>query len=234
MLCHEKISQKKKSVALYGAGRFEQLGFAEALKSDPDGEDFNFISLYNLENCKKQLSTKPENVDLGRIVVFVVSTENDTDILEIRKMSESFFPRSIVLALQCPTIQFSPSAWPTNVRAVVRWDEMSERVGLFLSLISGGLAIFDTKIIKTSTLGEPGKSNGHNSIEAEPMQVLTRREMEVASEVYRGATNAIIAERLGIKVNTVNTHLNTLMRKLGKHNRTEVAVWYATFHKFPD
>ena len=115
-------------------------------------------------------------------------------------MSESFFPRSIVLALQCPTIQFSPSAWPTNVRAVVRWDEMSESVGLFLSLISRGLAIFDTKIIKTRTLGEPGKSNGHNSIDAEPMQVLTRREMEVASEVYRGATNSIIAERLGIKV----------------------------------
>lgn len=54
---------------------------------------------------------------------------------------------------------------------------------------------------------------------------LTRRELDVVSEVARGLTNAEISQRLAISATTVKAHLTSAQRKIGLRNRTEVAVW---------
>lgn len=49
---------------------------------------------------------------------------------------------------------------------------------------------------------------------------LSRREAEVAQQVYDGFTSAQIGARMGISERTVNNHLRSAYRKLGIHNRT--------------
>ena len=51
--------------------------------------------------------------------------------------------------------------------------------------------------------------------------LLSDREREVVALVERGLTNSEIADRLGISVTTVKTHLSRAFRKLGARSRAE-------------
>lgn len=52
----------------------------------------------------------------------------------------------------------------------------------------------------------------------------TERELDVLREMTTGATNAEIAQRLNISVNTVNRHVQHLLEKTGYTSRTGLAV----------
>jgi DNA-binding CsgD family transcriptional regulator len=56
---------------------------------------------------------------------------------------------------------------------------------------------------------------------------LTARESTVAELVAEGLTNRQIAERLGLSIHTVATHLDKIRDKLGLRSRTQIALWAA-------
>ncbi|MFI6012217.1 response regulator transcription factor [Streptomyces sp. NPDC051243] len=53
---------------------------------------------------------------------------------------------------------------------------------------------------------------------------LAPRELDVLACVAAGATNAVTAERLGLRAETVKGYLRSAMRKLGTHTRGETVV----------
>lgn len=53
---------------------------------------------------------------------------------------------------------------------------------------------------------------------------ITGRELEVLREITSGASNAMVAERLGITEGTVKVHVRNLLRKTGYGSRTELAI----------
>ncbi|MFF8836976.1 LuxR C-terminal-related transcriptional regulator [Streptomyces sp. NPDC015130] len=57
-----------------------------------------------------------------------------------------------------------------------------------------------------------------------PAVPLTPRETDVLAAVASGATNAVAAERLGLRPETVKGYLRSAMRKLGAHTRLEAVV----------
>ncbi|WP_370415671.1 LuxR C-terminal-related transcriptional regulator [Streptomyces fradiae] len=57
-----------------------------------------------------------------------------------------------------------------------------------------------------------------------PEVTLTPRETDVLAAVASGATNAAVAERLGLRPETVKGYLRSAMRKLGAHTRLEAVV----------
>jgi DNA-binding NarL/FixJ family response regulator len=58
----------------------------------------------------------------------------------------------------------------------------------------------------------------------QPFPELTDREREVLSEIARGASNASIANRLGISVKTVRNHVSTILSKLMVVDRAQAIV----------
>jgi DNA-binding NarL/FixJ family response regulator len=58
-----------------------------------------------------------------------------------------------------------------------------------------------------------------------PSEILIHREEEIAILVRRGLTNRQIAAELVISESTVETHLARIFEKLGRHSRTQLAVW---------
>jgi signal transduction histidine kinase len=56
---------------------------------------------------------------------------------------------------------------------------------------------------------------------------LTPRQIEVAALVARGKTNREIAEALVVSKDTIDNHVERILRRLGVRNRAEVARWAA-------
>ena len=54
---------------------------------------------------------------------------------------------------------------------------------------------------------------------------LSPREQEILQALVTGASNKLIANRLGITEATVKVHLSTLLRKIDVNNRTQAAIW---------
>lgn len=53
---------------------------------------------------------------------------------------------------------------------------------------------------------------------------LTDREHDILGELARGSSNEVIAETLGVSLNTVKTHVNRILGKLEATTRTEAVV----------
>ena len=53
---------------------------------------------------------------------------------------------------------------------------------------------------------------------------LTEREASVLALIAEGASNKVIARRLGINDTTVRVHVRSVLRKIGVHNRTQAAL----------
>ncbi|KAA6213208.1 LuxR family transcriptional regulator [Streptomyces albofaciens JCM 4342] len=64
-------------------------------------------------------------------------------------------------------------------------------------------------------------SPGHGTQDTVP---LAPREVDVLACVATGATNAVAAERLGLRPETVKSYLRSAMRKLGVHSRLQAVV----------
>jgi DNA-binding NarL/FixJ family response regulator len=56
--------------------------------------------------------------------------------------------------------------------------------------------------------------------------ILSDRELEVLELVADGLTNQRIAERMVLEVNTIRSHVGSILAKLGVGNRVEAANWY--------
>ena len=97
-----------------------------------------------------------------------------------------------------------------------RLYELLEKVRLGEAAISGSIA---TKIL--AEFKHPDHTVGR---EAEPVDALTPREIEVLEQVVSGATNKEIAGRLHITENTVKIHLRNILEKLQVENRIQAAV----------
>jgi two-component system nitrate/nitrite response regulator NarP len=59
-----------------------------------------------------------------------------------------------------------------------------------------------------------------------PLSTLTRRELEVLSDLASGRTNKQIARDLGVSLNTVKFHVRNLFQKLGVNSRGQAIALY--------
>lgn len=60
---------------------------------------------------------------------------------------------------------------------------------------------------------------------ADPIGMLSRRERDVLDQIRLGLTNRQIAQRLVVSTNTVNKHVQSVLRKLEVSNRVQAAIY---------
>ena len=58
--------------------------------------------------------------------------------------------------------------------------------------------------------------------------MLARREAEIARLVADGLSNKEIGARLFISVHTVDSHVRSILNKLGFDSRVQIAAWMAS------
>lgn len=68
---------------------------------------------------------------------------------------------------------------------------------------------------------------------ADPLRLLTPRELDVLREVARGRANRDIARTLSVSEETVKTHVSSILAKLGLADRTQAAIFGLQHHIVP-
>ncbi|MFE1951666.1 MULTISPECIES: helix-turn-helix transcriptional regulator [Streptomyces] len=101
------------------------------------------------------------------------------------------------------------------------WEEVREAHGALRALAP---RIVDPAL-RAELLAVCGRlASAASPVDREAPVVLAPREVDVLACVAAGATNAVAAERLGLRPETVKGYLRSAMRKLGAHTRGEAVV----------
>jgi DNA-binding NarL/FixJ family response regulator len=110
---------------------------------------------------------------------------------------------------------------PLGISGYILKDEVPETLIRAITAIQNGDTWFSHKIIEI--LVKPNFTN--STIKGE--EFLTKRELEVLSQIAKGLDNQVIAENLSIAEGTVKNHIVNIYQKLGIHSRAEAVakVW---------
>jgi DNA-binding NarL/FixJ family response regulator len=73
-------------------------------------------------------------------------------------------------------------------------------------------------------LAHRANTNNEIGVEINPLDVLTRREVEILHLIAKGASNEQIAKMLSIALQTAKTHVTNIFVKLNVKNRTQAAL----------
>ena len=73
-------------------------------------------------------------------------------------------------------------------------------------------------------LAQRAKTNSEFGEEVNPLDVLTKRELQILNFIARGANNEDIAKKLSLSPVTVKTHASNIFSKLNVKNRTQAAL----------
>jgi DNA-binding CsgD family transcriptional regulator len=115
--------------------------------------------------------------------------------------------------------QGEPEAGVIVVALAVTDAALADRLAALLAGVSG---------LRLATAGEPAQATivdaeaGRGSAAADPP--LTQRETEVLMLLAEGASNKMIARRLGISVHTAKFHVGQLLDKLDATGRTDAVA----------
>jgi len=107
----------------------------------------------------------------------------------------------------------------------VAWEGSPARPLLRLARANNVHAAFATRVMQVM-----GDESEEPTIVTPGGEPLTSREVEVLRLIAGGASNAGIADRLGISVHTVKRHVANVLQKLGAASRAEAGAVARKMH----
>ena len=116
----------------------------------------------------------------------------------------------VVLSAYCePAYALKLLAGGSDGRAYLLKDRLGSRSQLLstITTVANGGSVIDPKVVETLVHAEAGSSRSL-------LATLTPREREVLVEMARGASNAAIADALGLTKRAVEKHINSVFAKL--------------------
>ena len=169
----------------------------------------DFEHLLSISNASAALSIcKNNKVDL---VLMDVMTELDHSGLDAAEEIKKAYPNiKIIVVTSMPEYSWLTKARKIGVDSFWYKDGQKDALLDVMSRTMAGEHVYpdDTPLIRI------GCATNHE---------FTERELDVLKELTTGDTNAEIAERLGISVASVKTHIQHLMEKTCFRTRTELA-----------
>lgn len=135
-------------------------------------------------------------------------------------------PLTIVFCHQ-PDVAQTRRIMSLGARAVVPLTDPPPVVSALLPFIMSGGTYLPMSIlsqVSTTATGRSGREGGLGagiSLDDPRFKVLTRRQREVLRLINRGLSNEEIAEEIGVTLNTVKSHVSSMLKALGVKRRTQ-------------
>jgi two-component system, NarL family, nitrate/nitrite response regulator NarL len=148
----------------------------------------------------------------------VISGQLVKDEADARALREMFPTARIVVLADDLSVEALRAAMAGGADGFLIKTVSPEALIQSLQLVMLGEKVFPTNL--ASMLLDMNAVSPQHSIRG-----LSPREQEILQALVTGASNKLIAIRLGITEATVKVHLKTLLRKIDANNRTQAAIW---------
>jgi two-component system, NarL family, nitrate/nitrite response regulator NarL len=148
----------------------------------------------------------------------VISGQPVKDEAELRTLREVFPTARIVVLADDLSVDVLRVAMGGGADGFLIKTVSPEALIQSLQLVVIGEKVFPTNL--AAMLLDMTASGPLNSVRG-----VSPREQQILQLLVTGASNKMIAIRLGITEATVKVHLKTLLRKIDVNNRTQAAIW---------
>jgi two-component system, NarL family, nitrate/nitrite response regulator NarL len=148
----------------------------------------------------------------------VISGQPVKDEAELRTLREVFPTARIVVLADDLSVDVLRVAMGGGADGFLIKTVSPEALIQSLQLVVIGEKVFPTNL--AAMLLDMTASGPLNSVRG-----VSQREQQILQLLVTGASNKMIAIRLGITEATVKVHLKTLLRKIDVNNRTQAAIW---------
>jgi two-component system nitrate/nitrite response regulator NarL len=149
----------------------------------------------------------------------VISGQPVKDEADLRVLREVFPTARIVVLADDLSVEALRAAMGGGADGFLIKSVSPEALIQSLQLVLLGEKVFPTNLA-SMLLDLSSAPSPLNSIRG-----MTPRENEILQALVTGASNKVIAYKLGITEATVKVHLKTLLRKIDVNNRTQAAIW---------
>jgi two-component system nitrate/nitrite response regulator NarL len=162
-----------------------------------------------------EFSTTGQAVD-GAVASSLVIISETGDLQQLR----SAYPNARIVVLASDfAVDALRDAMNAGTDGYLMKDVSPEALIQSLELVMMGEKVFPTNLA-SMLLSLDSTPSALKSIGG-----LSPREQEILQALVTGASNKVIAFKLGITEATVKVHLKTLLRKIDVNNRTQAAIW---------
>jgi DNA-binding NarL/FixJ family response regulator len=152
-----------------------------------------------------------DGLDVVLVDICMPPTLTDEGIELAARLRESHPEMGVVvLSAYCePAYALKLLAGGSDGRAYLLKDRLGSRSQLLstITTVANGGSVIDPKVVETLVHAEAGSARSL-------LSTLTPREREVLVEMARGASNAAIADALGLTKRAVEKHINSVFAKL--------------------
>ena len=186
--------------------------FRQGLKHLLAGTRFEVGAEFNTVELALEAEEITETSDL------VISGQAVTDEADLRALREAFPTARIVVLADGLSVEALRAAMGGGADGFLSKSVSPEALIQSLQLVMLGEKVFPTNL--ASMLLDMTAVSPQHSVRG-----LSPREQEILQALVTGASNKLIANRLGIMEATVKVHLKTLLRKIDVNNRTQAAIW---------
>jgi two-component system nitrate/nitrite response regulator NarL len=149
----------------------------------------------------------------------VISGQPVKDEADLRALREAFPTARIVVLADALSVDVLRAAMGGGADGFLIKTVSPEALIQSFQLVMLGEKVFPTNLA-AMLLDLNSTPSPLNSIRG-----LSPREIEILQALVTGASNKMIAYKLGITEDTVKVHLKMLVRKIDVNNRTQAAIW---------
>jgi two-component system nitrate/nitrite response regulator NarL len=160
-----------------------------------------------------------EHKDGAMVSGLVITGEVGTEAGDLHRLRDVYPNALIVVLANDLTVETLREAMNAGADGFLMKDVSPEALLQSLELVMLGEKVYPTNLA-SMLLNLTSAPTPLNSIRG-----LSPREQEILQALVTGASNKLIAIRLGIAEATVKVHLKTLLRKIDVNNRTQAAIW---------
>jgi two-component system, NarL family, nitrate/nitrite response regulator NarL len=147
----------------------------------------------------------------------VISGQPVTDEADARAIREAFPSARIVVLADDLSVDALRATMGGGADGFLSKSVAPEALIQSLQLVTLGEKVFPTNLAAMLL--------DMTAIPQHSIRGLSPREGEILQALVTGASNKVIAYKLGITEATVKVHLKTLLRKIDVNNRTQAAIW---------
>jgi two-component system nitrate/nitrite response regulator NarL len=159
------------------------------------------------------------NANSATTSVLVIMGQSAKETGDLSLLRDAYPDARIVVLASDLSVDALRDAMTCGVDGFLMKDVSPEALIQSLQLIMLGEKVFPTSLA-AMLLDMNSAPSPMNSLRG-----LSPREQEILQALVTGASNKLIAIKLGITEATVKVHLKTLLRKIDVNNRTQAAIW---------